>query len=308
MKTLKQTGEFKFIKVVSSLCKNDKSVFKGIGDDTAVINSSRDKYSLFTTDTLLEDVHFKRTQIPQQIGHKAIACSISDIAAMGGIPEYALVSVGFPQDIGIKFAKKMYSGILKTAGCFGVSVVGGDTVCSKKIMLSIFVSGTVRRKNLVMRSGAKQGDAIFVTGKLGGSAKGRHLKFIPRVEESNWLVANFKINSMIDISDGLVQDLGHILEESKVGALVIEGNVPVSLQARNVEDAYYQGEDFELLFTVSARNAKRLKQKWPFKKTVKLTCIGKIKNKKFGLKVENKNGNIEELKQGGYQHFDYKNK
>ncbi len=303
MKTLKQTGEFKFIAKIAKLWKKKRGVIKGIGDDAAVVNFGKGKFLLFTTDMLLEDVHFRRQQPPAQIGHKALACSISDIAAMGGLPKYALVSIGLPKDLKISFVEKIYQGIKQTAKGFGVEIIGGDTNCFEKIIIDVFLCGEVKRRELLLRSGAKKGDYIFLTGRLGGSGSGRHLQFTPRVKEAQFLVKNFSLNSMIDISDGLLQDLTHILTSSRAGAILFADKIPLAADATSLKDAYYDGEDFELLFTLSKPQAKELIARWPFKAAVPLSCIGEIVDRKFGLKVKDKKGKIRRVKISGYQHF-----
>ncbi len=159
--------------------------------------------------------------------------------------------------------------------------------------------GVVEKNNLVLRSGAKVGDVIFVTGKLGGSIRGKHLKFTPRLKESRFLVKNFKVNSMIDISDGLAQDLGHILEESSKGAVIYAELIPVSRQARNLNDALSSGEDFELLFTMPFKEAKRLHKRGlsDFK------VIGEIVDKKYGFRLIDRHCKEEAVKPKGFRHF-----
>jgi len=303
MRSLKQIGEFEFIETIATLPRNKKSVIQGIGDDAAVVRFKKNKYLLFTTDMLLEDVHFLRKQRPQDIGHKAIAASISDIAAMGGVPEYALFSMGLPPDLKISFAKGIYQGIKKIARDFDIDIIGGDTNRSKKIIISVFIAGYVERKNLTLRTGAKIGDLIFVTGGLGGSEFGRHLKFTPRVKEARFLVKNYSINSMIDISDGLIQDLGHITKASKVGALIYEANIPLSTKAKSIKNACSQGEDFELLFTLPKKHRQYLMKNWPFKNKPRLSCIGQIVHANAGLKIRDEKGRLKRLKAAGYQHF-----
>ena len=156
MKTLDQVGEFKLIDSISKLCKIKKSVIRGIGDDTAVVKGDKGQYLLYTTDMLIEDVHFKRKYSPFDIGHKSLASSISDIAAMGGMPEYALVSFGVPRDVPVSFAEQLYKGMQATAKKFGISIVGGDTNQSNKIIISVFLCGKVDRKEVVFRDGAKK--------------------------------------------------------------------------------------------------------------------------------------------------------
>jgi len=159
--------------------------------------------------------------------------------------------------------------------------------------------GLVEKRFLALRSGAKNGDIIFVSGSLGGSIRGRHLKFTPRLKEARFLVKGFKVNAMIDISDGLIQDLGHILKESKVGAIIYEDLIPLSQEARNLDEALYMCEDFELLFTLSRQDAKKLIQR----KLAKFKPIGEIVDKKYGLRLINKRGREKIIKPRGFQHF-----
>ena len=255
---LKDLGEFNFIKRVSKTIKLSTEVVKGIGDDAAVLRYTKDKYLLFTTDMLLEGKHFNifvgdRHACPLQarvVGKKALSSNVSDIAAMGGIPKFAVISVGLPGSLNLKYADEIYKGIKKVADKFSVNLVGGDTVSSKKIVINIALIGEVERENLTLRSNAKEKDAIFVTGNIGGSIKGRHLNFTPRLKEARFLVKNFKINSMIDISDGLLADLGHILEDSNKGAEICEKAISISKNAIGFDSAIREGEDFELIFSL----------------------------------------------------------
>ena len=298
MKTLKQLGEFNFIDNIAAGCLRHKSVVKGIGDDAAVVQLSKDLFLLFTADMLIEDVHFKRGQSPQLIGHKAIACSLSDIAAMGGIPRYALVSVAFPENLKASTALGIYRGMQKTAKKFGLSIIGGDTNAADKIIIDVSMCGVVENNRFVLRGGAKKGDSIFVTGSLGGSQAGGHLKFLPRLKDAQFLVNNYPINAMIDISDGLISDLGHIIVKSKKGAVILQEAVPIAKQALSLEEAYYTGEDFELLFTISKAYERELISKWPFKK-VQLSCIGEITGAGTGIKSKNKKGQLKNIKGKG---------
>ncbi len=302
MKTLSQLGEFNFISAIAQRKLLNKKVLKGIGDDAAVVSISKNDCLLFTADMLIENVHFLKSANPQAIGHKAISCSISDIAAMGGSPLYVIASVAFPKDLDINFAKKIYKGMQKTAAKYSVDIIGGDTNSSEKIIIDIFLCGQAKKKQVVLRDNAKIGDCIFVTGKLGGSQYGGHLSFTPRIAESNYLVSRYKINSMLDISDGLIADLGHILKQSKKGAVLEQRNIPIHKKAICLENAFYDGEDFELLFTLDEKEAKKLFLNWPFKK-VKLSCIGKITGRGTGLKLIDKKGKLTKIKPGGYRHF-----
>jgi len=302
MKTLKQLGEFNFIAAIAKNCKKHRSVIKGIGDDAAVVRFTKDKQLLFTVDMLIEDVHFLRTHKPQEIGHKALACSISDIAAMGGTPNYALVSVSLPKSLSINYAKRIYQGMQKTADKFSVAIIGGDTNSCEKIIIDVFVCGTVQKKRLVKRDTAKSGDSIFVTGSLGSSQNGRHLRFTPRLEQALFLTKNFPLSAMIDITDGLASDLGHIVEDSKKSALLFKHCVPVAKKC-SMKDAFYAGEDFELLFTAPKHYKEQILKKWPFHKKVRLSCIGRIEKGKGQIKLVDKLGNILLVEKGGYRHF-----
>ncbi|MCM8800614.1 MAG: thiamine-phosphate kinase [Candidatus Omnitrophica bacterium] len=296
---LSKLGEFGLIRKIRSIIKTDSSVIKGSGDDCAVLRLDRANYQLFCCDMLIEGVDFKPTDDPYLIGRKAIAISLSDIAACGGIPRYCLVSVGISPKKTLVFFQDLLRGMLDIAKRYRMNLVGGDLTRSDKLIIDVSILGKVEKKNLLLRSGAKTGDIIFVTGTLGGSIFRKHLEFIPRIKEARFLVRNFKINSMIDISDGLVQDLSHILEESKRGAIIYEELIPLSKEARDLEDALYSGEDFELLFTVSISEAKKI-----YRKKIKLfKPIGEIVDKNYGLRLIDKQGKTKIIKIKGFRHF-----
>ncbi len=298
---LKDLGEFNFINRISKSIRLSKQVIKGIGDDAAVLKYTKDKYLLFTTDMLLEGKHFYKGFSAEMVGKKALSSNISDIAAMGGIPKFAVVSIGFPGSMNLKYADDIYEGIRKVADKFSVDLVGGDTVGSNKIIINIALIGEVEIKNLALRNNAKERDAIFVTGNIGGSIKLKHFNFTPRLKEARFLVRNFKINSMIDISDGLLADLGHIIEESNKGAVIYEKTMPVSKDAIDFNSAMRDGEDFELIFTLPKKQADRLEDIWPFE--TRLSRIGKICGERKGFSLIRKNGKSEKIKPAGFTHF-----
>lgn len=257
-KTISSVGEFGLIDILKKHSPVAKAVIKGIGDDTAVLPYTKDKYLLLTTDMMAEDVHFNRRMNPKGVGHKALACNISDIAAMGGLPTYAVISIGLPRGLKLAFVEDIYRGMQALAKQFGVSLVGGDTIQSDKIVINVALVGEVEKKYLVTRDGARAGDWIFVTGALGGSFKsGRHLTFTPRVEQARFLVKKFKPSAMMDISDGLAGDLNHILKASRVGAQLDETSIPRH-KGVNLKQVLSEGEDFELLFMLSQIKAKSL--------------------------------------------------
>ncbi|MCX5709771.1 MAG: thiamine-phosphate kinase [Candidatus Omnitrophica bacterium] len=295
---LNKIGEFGLIEVFKKMIKLDRSVVVGPGDDCAVIKFNANEYLLYTCDMITEGVDFVSKDKPELIGRKALAVSLSDIAACGGIPRYAVVSMGLPKKF-IGKAQKIAKGLFDLAKSYKVNVVGGDLSRSSRLTIDVSMSGVVEKNKLVLRSGARAGDIVFVTGELGRSILGKHLKFTPRLKESRFLVDNFKINSMIDISDGLTQDLSHILKASNVGCAIYETLIPRGRLARNLADALYGGEEFELLFTLSRKEAKRL----AFKKKQVFKPIGEIVGKDYGFRLIDKDNNETTIKPKGWRHF-----
>jgi thiamine-monophosphate kinase len=255
---ISKLGEFVLIDALKKYAPVSKTVVKGIGDDAAVLPYSKSEYLLLTTDMLSEGTHFTRRMPPQSIGHKALACNISDIAAMGGWPTFAVVSIGVPKNLSVHFIKDVYKGIERTARSFNVSIVGGDTIKTDKIVINVALLGLVEKKYLITRDGARPGDWIFITGPLGGSFKsGRHLNFSPRLAQARFLVEKFKPNAMMDISDGLSGDLNHVLKASRAGARLDYASIP-RYKGVSLSQALNDGEDFELLFTLSPVKAPSL--------------------------------------------------
>ena len=294
-----ELGEFGLIRRLKAGINLDSSVVCGPGDDCAVVKLNRSKYLLFTCDMLVEGVDFTGSDDPYLIGRKALAVSLSDIAACAGIPRYALVSLGLHKDTRLEYVDKLHRGMRDLARRYGVNLVGGDFSRSSKLTIDVSLTGEVEKRKLVLRNGSKAGDIIFVSGAFGGSIRGKHLRFTPRVKEARWLAANFKVNAMIDVSDGLMQDLGHILESSRVGALVYAGAIPLSPEARNLNDALYEGEDFELLFTLSAPEARRLARKG----NKAFRPIGRIMPRSEGFSLVTESGCEKPARPGGFRHF-----
>lgn len=300
-RTLKTVGEFGLIGELRKKFLPAAGVIKSIGDDTAVVEKDRNTYLLFTTDMIVEGVHFKKEDAFTDIGYKALAVNVSDIAAMGGLPKWAVISLGISPEKTLEDIRQLYRGIEKCARGFGVCVVGGDTVRSSRTIVNVTLTGETGRKEVVFRDGAKIGDGVFVTGPLGGSLKSkRHLRFTPRVEEARFLVTKFKPTAMIDISDGLAADLGHIMRESGVGAELAVDDIPVHRGA-SLKQALYDGEDFELLFTLPQKTAERLRKLRPAK--WKFYEIGRIVEKKRGLCLIDGKGRLRPLAVKGYTHF-----
>ena len=301
--SLKKIGEFGLIKKLAKDIKNDKTVIAGVGDDAAVLEFDKKKHFLMTCDMLVEGVHFLRKARPEEIGWKAVCCSVSDIAAMGGEPKWLVVSIGLPKNISLKYIESIYRGIRKAASKYKVNITGGDTVSSAKLVINVTMIGSVKKKNLLLRSGAKLGDAIFVTGVLGNAVKsGKHFKFTPRLQEAQVLVNNFKIHSMMDISDGLSGDLGHIMEMSKAGVIIYEKYLPLAKGA-SLKAALSEGEDFELLFTAPKDQACCILKKFPRLCKTRVSCIGEIIKPGFGFILINKDKKPVQIKSKGYNHF-----
>lgn len=280
---------------------------KGIGDDCAVV--FRDGvFELFSTDCMVEGVHFKFPENdPYWVGWKLVAVNISDIAAMGGYPKGILISWAIPIGFNEKNLNLLIQGIADCAKEYGVSVLGGDTSKSlRDLFLNVAIWGQLT-KTPIYRSGALAGDAIFVTGKLGGSILGRHLKVTPRVKEMQWLT-EFGINSAIDISDGLVGDLGHIAEESGMFFEIREDSIPIHLDAITLSKqtsksplvhALYDGEDFEIVFTIKDERVESLKKDWPFESD--LSHIGQITEIGHN-RIKNKKGEIIKTEGNSFEH------
>lgn len=279
----------------------------GIGDDMAQIRLG-DESVFITTDMLLDGVHFDLRQATlAQIGYKAVAVSLSDCAAMATIPVAAVVSVALPKGFGQKELKKLHSGIARAGDRFGCTLVGGDITSWKaKAPFAINVAMLSRKgdNEPVKRSGAKMGDCICVTGFLGGSGAGRHLEFEPRVKEALKITQTVKVHSMIDISDGLSSDLNRLCKASGVGAVVNAEQLPISQEAHKsvepVSSALNDGEDFELLFTLSQISCRRLLDAWSG--SVPITQIGEITGDRK-VRIKMPDGRVRALRAGGYDHL-----
>ena len=308
-------NEFELIARLTHALPTNDSVVTGAGDDCAVLDlGGADKLFLFKTDAVVEGFHFTRETPPEKIGRKALARCLSDIAAMAGTPVAALVTIGLPENFEPEFVAKIYDGMNSLAREHGVAIVGGETTTNpERILISISLLGTVARGKQILRSGAKVGDAIFVTGELGGSLAERHLDFEPRLAEARWLAEHFSIHALMDLSDGLGGDLQHILQASGVGAELLKTAVPVShaakLHAKKSSTAkpafaaaLTDGEDFELLFTIASQDAVKLLDAWQKKfPQLKLSCIGKIVAGD-GILIRDKSGS-HKFNARGYVHF-----
>ncbi|HEX9544580.1 MAG TPA: thiamine-phosphate kinase [Pyrinomonadaceae bacterium] len=324
----------------SSLITHHSSLVRGIGDDAAVIRVDQGKDTVVTTDLLMEEIDFKRdTTSPEMLGHKALAVSLSDIAAMGARARWGLVSIGLPADVWESgFAERLYDGYLSLADRYGVELAGGDiSRTTEKIAIDSILIGECGSGRAIMRRGAAPGDQIFVTGFLGDAAAAlrliergvrvhtangpkrleehslerlllRQLSPDPRVGWGLLLGEQQLASAMIDISDGLSSDLNHLCKESGVGAVIDAGGIPIDHVVREICGrraldplllALHGGEDFELLFTVKPENAGKLPKRVD---GVAVTAIGSIKEESYGVKIS-EGARVWDLEPGGWEHF-----
>lgn len=318
-------SEFGLIKKIKSWIPRGLQGEIPIGDDAAVLSFPPGKRIVFTSDAIVEGVDFyarpserKKTGYgtAYEIGRKALAVNLSDIAAMGARPEACVISLGIPQDFQESWIREFYRGFVDLAREFEVKCCGGDISRAKLFFASIALYGSAFRHQVLSRAGARPGDWIAVTGSLGGSLKRKHFLFQPRIRESGFLAEKFKPSAMVDISDGLVQDLEHILKASGAGAVLEALRVPISSDAvklsggdplKSFQRACSDGEDFELLFTMRESKMKTLSSAWQkrFPK-VPLSWIGRITAQGCGKVKWTLNGKpASKLFRGekGFQHF-----
>jgi thiamine-monophosphate kinase len=276
MPTLADIGEDKLIRKLMRGVKLDRDVIAGAGDDCAVVRSTKNEHTLLKTDALVQDVHFTLETPPKLIGRKAIARVVSDFAAMGGTPRHAMITLVAPPSMQVEFLTEIYRGMRAISKVYGINIVGGETSRGLVLMLSISMSGTVPSKRWLSRSEGKAGDVLLVTGRLGGSIHGKHLKFEPRLEEGRWLSENAHPHAMMDISDGLAKDLPRLALASGTHFQVNVASLPCN-PGCSFDQAWGDGEDYELLLAVNPRSLRSLKAKWSeaFPK-LPLTIIGKL--------------------------------
>jgi thiamine-monophosphate kinase len=309
---LSETGEEEILRCIRRMIPESPEIPVGIGDDAACLAFDRKSYLLFTVDAVVDGVDFHLAKIsPEAVGRKTLAQNLSDIAAMGGLPLYAVVSLGLPRRFPLRFVERFYRGMMPLAREWGVAIVGGDLSRSRVFFASLALLGRVERKNLVRRSGARDGDLLFVTGALGGSILGRHFSFRPRLREARQLVTRHEIHAMIDVSDGLIEDLARLCEASGKGACVYLNRVPVSSDARRLarmkhgdalRSALTDGEDFELLFACSKREGRKILRRGIGR--TRVTSIGEITaSRKMVFLKNDKDGKECKIPWRGFRHF-----
>jgi thiamine-monophosphate kinase len=306
---LSQIGEFGLIEILKKAESGKQRVdtIVGIGDDAAVIKI-KDKYLLITTDSFIENVHFNLKNITFfNLGFKALAASISDIAAMGGWPTHAFVTIGLPKKIRVEQIKQLYAGINALAGKHKIDIIGGDTIASpKEVVISITLLGEVEKDNLLLRSGAKIGDAILVTGNFGGPAAHKYVARKPspvtHIKEARVIASSHLATAMIDSSDGLVRSVIELCKASKTGARLWLDSVPAAKEA-TLDNALYGGEEYELVLTVPRSKAARLKALIQKKTKARVTIVGEMVAGKRGIKLVDIHGRITLPASGGYEHF-----
>ena len=275
---LRHIGEENILARLTRGIRPGPGVQVGIGDDCAVLGGRCDPvWRLLKTDAIVEGVHFLPETPPLRVGWKAMARPISDIAAMGGLPEAALVTVAVSPEMEMAWLQQVYTGIGRAARRFGVEVVGGETSRSPSpAFLSIALTGFVERARCVTRAAGRPGDCLYVTGLLGGSIRGKHLRFLPRVEEARWLTEHFPLRAMMDLSDGLGADLPRLAKASSTGFLIEPETLPLT-PGCTVQAAMSDGEDYELLFALPQKHALTLEAAWKQRfPRLRLTCIGRL--------------------------------
>jgi thiamine-monophosphate kinase len=275
---LREIGEDRLLAQLLPAISRNSSVLLGAGDDCAIVRApTRRHLQLLKTDCIVEGIHFEPGSSPVSVGWKAMARPLSDFAAMSGLPQFALVTMVVPAAKTLAWTKSLYRGLERAAREFKVTIVGGETSAIKgPAVISVSMTGFVEKNRWVGRGGGRPNDELFVTGRLGGSLRGRHLKFTPRIEESRWLTENFSIHAMMDVSDGLGADLPRLARASHVGFELDETALPLQ-RGCSAAQAISDGEDYELLFAISPHHSASLKKRWRQKfPKLPLTRIGRL--------------------------------
>jgi thiamine-monophosphate kinase len=289
---LKEIGEDAVVEAVTRELRFDGRVEIGPGDDCALVRFGQN-LQLLKTDCVVEGIHFLPNTPGKAVGWKALCRAISDIAAMGGDPLDAVITVAISPDRELSWLTDLYAGLNQAAARYGVNLVGGETSRSPgPVFVSVALTGKVEKERLVTRAGGVIGDRLYVTGRLGGSLQGKHLSFEPRLAESRWLTHHFKLHAMMDLSDGLASDLPRLAKASGSGFHIDFSALPKN-EGCSEEQALTDGEDYELLFAVSEEDGPKLESAWKeVFSELPLTCIGRLTEQKS-----------QPLDKPGYDHF-----
>jgi len=295
VKSLRDIGEDALIERLIALVPRSPDPAAGPGDDCAVIDPGPHSPNLLLlkTDALVAGIHFLPDAPPRAVGWKSVARVVSDFAAMGGRPEQFLVTLALPGDTAITWVEELYRGIGECLKKFGGLLAGGETSsvpAGSAAVISIAATGSVPREHLVLRSTGSPVDTLLVTGTLGGSITGKHLNFTPRIDQTNWLVSNFKPTAMMDLSDGLAKDLPRMAAASGCGFFLDSAALPAT-PGCSAAQALGDGEDFEMLFSIDPRRVSALLEAWPFS-DLPLTIIGSLTEHGHGDSLT-----------GGWEHF-----
>ncbi|MBN1268925.1 MAG: thiamine-phosphate kinase [Kiritimatiellae bacterium] len=310
MPTLRDIGEVEAIRRLARLLGASTAIV-GIGDDAAVVRAEGSGFDwLLTSDPVIEGTHFLPDAPRAGVGHKAVGRVLSDIAAMGGEPLWILLDVVAPPATDMAVLEEIYRGAQALAARYEAAIIGGDLSSGVTLELHAFGVGRVPEGAALLRSGAKPGDLLYVTGELGGSRAGRHLSFEPRVTEGLWLREAAWPTAMIDVSDGLATDLRHLAAMSNVGAEIEAARLPVSAAARADGDgrrpldrALTEGEDFELLFTIPPGKQAFFESAWSEAFDLPCTRIGRMTSCEDRIELMGEKGERADLAGKGYEHF-----
>ncbi len=331
-----ELGEFPLIeRIARRVPPYLRDVRMGLGDDVAVLEVDAQTYQLATCDIQVEGVHFVTQWIsPYQLGRKAATINLSDIAAKGGVPQHCLVSLAVTPDCEVSWVEALYDGLREEIARYGGDIVGGNLSKTQgPIVLDVFMLGKVRRKELLLRSGARPGDVVLVTGSLGDAAAGRalvekpdilmeteegerlldaYLTLTPRVSEGRAIASDGRATAMIDFSDGLTSDIGHICDQSQVGLRIWEERLPISEPTRTMAArmgsaacawALEGGEDYELCFTAPAEVHEQLSESVRGATGTRVTCVGEVLAGTEGRWVCVAGGEQRPLTAAGWDHF-----
>jgi thiamine-monophosphate kinase len=297
---LTNIGEDNLIAELTRSLRLDSRVKIGPGDDCAVVKFGK-RWQLLKTDCIVESIHFSKESPATWVGWKALCRAISDVAAMGGRPMDALVTIAVAPQVRLRWLRGVYSGLRKAAQRYDVNLVGGETSRSPgPAFISVALTGIVEKRRALLRSGGKPGDFLYVTGQLGGSIRGKHLRFEPRLAEALWLADHFAINAMIDLSDGLGSDLPRLAKASGAGFEIDRERLPLS-KGCSIEQAISDGEDYELLFAVPPEMVPTLEERWNKKfPALVLTQIGRLTEPNL---PELSSSGFDQFADSGYDHF-----